>query len=519
MHTNARGLRVGSLVTGATLVATLAAVPPIAHAAPSAVAGSRAAPPTCLGHAATIVGTDAGEVLTGTAGSDVIVGYGGDDQISGRGGQDWICGGKGNDQIVGGSGRGHLGGGPGSDIIFGGKADDELLGNGGFDGLLAMGGDDRYVGGGGLDIAAFLAAPAGVAIDLDRKTARGEGTDSLSGVESAMGSDYADQILGTSGRDLMFSGRGADLLDGRGGDNDYVLLSNAPAAVEIDLGDDAYSGGGTARRVENVFGSPYSDTIYGDATLNYLDGGGGNDAVDGINGTDACLAETAFNCVPTPTDITEPDPGDGTPPEPDVAARAASAPSTTSKEHAAKVMARRSAAVARANRAVPRVSGPPSRADAEATLQKTVAQLRPFHTDLSPSRPPAPPAAVGATSGTRQRVAAASMICPMYENLARVTINIGGMVRVATANDLDPVWRWTDYIYLTGNSYWFYNTPTQTWRGPYNRVESWGVQNYQVTGPVYQGVRAYALIYSYDIGQYYDVDSCVGSYGIPGIGI
>ena len=72
---------------------------------------SAAAPPTCFGQAATIVGTPGDDSLTGTSGPDVIVGLSGNDTIDGLEGDDRLCGGKGADRLVGGDGDDHLSGG------------------------------------------------------------------------------------------------------------------------------------------------------------------------------------------------------------------------------------------------------------------------------------------------------------------------------------------------------------------------------------------------------------------------
>ena len=63
--------------------------------------------PTCRGLAATIVGTDAGELLSGTAGADVIVALGGNDIVVGLGGDDVVCAGDGVDVVLGGAGPRH----------------------------------------------------------------------------------------------------------------------------------------------------------------------------------------------------------------------------------------------------------------------------------------------------------------------------------------------------------------------------------------------------------------------------
>jgi uncharacterized repeat protein (TIGR01451 family) len=88
---------------------------------------------TCGGHAATIVGTGAGETLTGSAGRDVIKARGGNDEIRGLGSNDIVCAGGGKDLVKGGSGSDRLKGGSGRDTLKGGGGNDELLGGPGRD--------------------------------------------------------------------------------------------------------------------------------------------------------------------------------------------------------------------------------------------------------------------------------------------------------------------------------------------------------------------------------------------------
>jgi hypothetical protein len=59
----------------------------------------------CLGHKATIVGTNGRDDLTGTPRRDVIAALGGADKVRGLGGADLICGGRGRDQLSGGPGH------------------------------------------------------------------------------------------------------------------------------------------------------------------------------------------------------------------------------------------------------------------------------------------------------------------------------------------------------------------------------------------------------------------------------
>jgi Ca2+-binding RTX toxin-like protein len=107
--------------------------------------------PRCLGKRATIVGTDARNVLRGTRRADVIVALGGNDLITGLRGNDLICAGAGNDRVTGGAGADRVAGGAGNDRIAGGAGRDALLGGIGLDTLLGGGGRDILAGGPGRD--------------------------------------------------------------------------------------------------------------------------------------------------------------------------------------------------------------------------------------------------------------------------------------------------------------------------------------------------------------------------------
>jgi beta-glucanase (GH16 family) len=118
-----------------TLICSIAAL---------AVAGteSAAASAACLGHKATIVGTNGADHLVGTAARDVIAAGRGHDRISARHGNDLVCGGpgldelflgrgadkansgRGNDRIEGGDGQDSLNGGEGTDVLDGGDGSD-----------------------------------------------------------------------------------------------------------------------------------------------------------------------------------------------------------------------------------------------------------------------------------------------------------------------------------------------------------------------------------------------------------
>jgi hypothetical protein len=93
---------------------------------------AQAAPATCHGERATIVGTERADDLTGTPHRDVIASLGGADDIRGGGGDDLICAGRGDDDVRN-SGWAFIEGGPGDDklvapgaVFLGGPGDDVM---------------------------------------------------------------------------------------------------------------------------------------------------------------------------------------------------------------------------------------------------------------------------------------------------------------------------------------------------------------------------------------------------------
>ena len=63
-----------------------------------------AAPQTCFGHQATLIGTKGDDRIVGTAARDVIVGRAGDDTVRSLDGNDLVCSGAGSDRLILGAG-------------------------------------------------------------------------------------------------------------------------------------------------------------------------------------------------------------------------------------------------------------------------------------------------------------------------------------------------------------------------------------------------------------------------------
>ncbi len=164
----------------------------------------------------------------GTDRSETLHGTPGPDVIVALGGNDLVLGGRGADLICGGPGNDTLLGGAGPDLLSGGPGTDALEGGSGADRLAGAEDDDRMAGGGGAD--------------------------SLDG------------------------GEGTDLLD----------HSRTSAPVRVDLGAGTGAGEGRDRLtgIEDVWGTPFDDTLIGDAGGNTLIGAGGNDHLAGGDGDD-----------------------------------------------------------------------------------------------------------------------------------------------------------------------------------------------------------------------------------------
>lgn len=174
-------------------------------------------------------------------------------------------------------------GGKGNDSIDGGAITDTLNGQNG----------NRVF---------YINAIAGVDVNLAARQASGaDGNDTLLNINSIVASSYGDTLTGSDRTDVseQFEGLGGDdTIDGAGG-TDSAVYSNATAAVSVSLADgtakslgvdDAGSGSDTLINIEGVSGSRYADSLVGgnaaSDALEYFQGGGGNDTIDGGSGYD-----------------------------------------------------------------------------------------------------------------------------------------------------------------------------------------------------------------------------------------
>lgn len=278
--------------------------------------------------------------------NDLVPGPG-DDLVVGSGtGEDWVhmedalgpvhanltsgvATGQGTDELVDVSGvlsgiyDDTLIGSDGTNQLVGEDGADTLVGRAGNDTLSGEQDDDVYRGGTGFDVAEYFdqAAAAGLAIgpmnvNLRTGIATGDGTDTLSGIEGATGSDKADTMVGDAkgnyfawlfgGNDTVKAGGGDDYVQPGSGANDVsggsgrdlldfrfgTDFDHPHPAVTADLSAGTSSFGDTISGFEDVFGSFYDDTLIGDGGTNRLFGLTGDDVLVGRAGNDLLFGGT-----------------------------------------------------------------------------------------------------------------------------------------------------------------------------------------------------------------------------------
>jgi len=320
-----------------------------------------------------ITGNDEDNVLRGGPGNDDIDGGDGDDVVDGDAGNDTLSGGAGNDTVsffggpavtvnlatgqATGEGNDSLAGfenaegGSHADALIGDGGDNALTGRGGNDSLDGGGGDDLLRGNGGADTVSYTGAPGPVSVNIPGGSATGDGTDTLVGIENAVGgpagdtligNGQANMLIGMGGADTLVGGDGNDLLQGvgahdgldgggghdvlAGGDGNDQLLGgpgkdtfregaekgpNGADTISGGPGQDLVTYGGRRNRVrvslggpadgqkregdrvggdvEKVRGTKRGDVLIGNGRRNILLGGPGNDVLKGRGGRDRLI--------------------------------------------------------------------------------------------------------------------------------------------------------------------------------------------------------------------------------------
>ena len=191
----------------------------------------------------------------------------------------------------------------GIEIVVGGGGNDSLRGSAAEERLAGGMGQDTLDGGNGFDtvwydtLSAGAALPSqGVVLNLTTGTATDPwgGTDTLSNIESAWGTQLGDDLTGlavTGQRTWLRGLAGDDTLRAPVADS-AVTADHAtdPAGIVANLAtgvvEDGWGGTDTLVLINHLRGSGFADRITGNALGNTLEGGAGDDTLNGGVGID-----------------------------------------------------------------------------------------------------------------------------------------------------------------------------------------------------------------------------------------
>ena len=259
--------------------------------------------------------------------SDLTDAYGGDlyiDGITGTGIASSsvapLMGGNADDFISLGSANDYVESGAGNDVVFTGDGNDTVIGGSGA-------GDDFYDGGPGIDTLTYPSTTLGVFVDMnaiDRSsnatvaailtnaalptntpvgiaTGAEIGTDAFRNFENVTGGSGNDTIWGDAGANTIDGGGGNDVVRGGLGNDtliggagiDTLDYSNNSTTVQVNLtSGQVNAGAGNLDAISGFEGailSAFDDQFIGDGGANTVEGGAGNDQLDGRGGFDIAV--------------------------------------------------------------------------------------------------------------------------------------------------------------------------------------------------------------------------------------
>ena len=210
-----------------------------------------------------------------------------------------ILGGAGNDTLTGNTLGNALVGGDGNDVLSGGGGDDTIDGGLGDDTAIYDAKDTTVIGGGGSDTLNASAMTIALKLDLTQSYTDFENIIGGAGSDILIGNNANNTISGGTGNDLLNGGSGTDVINGGDG-NDTIAydVADGVKGVTGGAGIDTMDASGVTSAVtinlseyikndiENIAGSDYNDTLYGNTLANTLKGGAGDDVLNGQGGAD-----------------------------------------------------------------------------------------------------------------------------------------------------------------------------------------------------------------------------------------
>lgn len=201
-------------------------------------------------------------------------------------------------------------------VLKGTARSDQYIGTAFDDTLDGGAGADILNGGNGIDFVSFASAGSGVVANLSGGSAGDAAGDVYASIEGLLGSSFGD----------VFTGNGAAILKGRGGNDTYFVKAGDSVEEKAQEGHDSVVASGTyalhvdadievlklsglsSKASAHLTGSATDNTLIGHAGNNRLKGEGGNDILHGGLGKDILTGgrgkdKFVFNTKPGKTNL------------------------------------------------------------------------------------------------------------------------------------------------------------------------------------------------------------------------
>jgi serralysin len=211
-------------------------------------------------------------------------------------------GGSGNDVLTGNAAANFLDGGAGADRAAGGAGNDTIVVDAAGDVVVELAGEGRDV----VYARADYTLTAGAHVEVLSALAQA-GTGAL----QLIGNEIAQEIYGNAGANFIDGGGGADYMAGLGGNDSYVVDNGSDVVSEAAAGgtrdviyaraDFVLSAGSQVEVLTalsqdgfsliHLTGNELANELYGTIGVNFLDGGGGADALIGFAGNDTYVVD------------------------------------------------------------------------------------------------------------------------------------------------------------------------------------------------------------------------------------
>lgn len=240
-------------------------------------------------------------------GNSVINGTGNslDNTITGNDSDNYLYGLDGNDTLISGGGTDYLDGGLGADSMFGGQGNDNYY----VDNInditteLSSEGNDNVFSSVTYTLAANLenltltgnSVIDGTGNSLDNAITGNNANNTLdgkAGSDTLYGNAGNDTILGDDSDDKLIGGVGADVLNGGNGIDTasyFTATTGVTASLSASQNNTGDALGDVYQSIENLSGSEFGDSLFGDNQNNTLIGLGGDDFLDGFGGNDTLI--------------------------------------------------------------------------------------------------------------------------------------------------------------------------------------------------------------------------------------